>query len=201
MTFQLFKSKGSASGVAPTKRVKKRLSENNKAVEASHGIDTFASLGLSPWLQQSCAVMGLHSPTPIQCACIPETLKMNTNVLGQAQTGSGKTAAFALPILETLSREPYGVFAVVLTPARELAYQIGEQFLALGSPIRVRCEIAVGGVDMLKQAIAIKQRPHVLVGTPGRIAAHITGPDPPFLKAAKFLVLDEADRLLSGTYC
>ena len=97
----------------------------------------FASLGLAPWLAGACKEMGLKEPTPIQKACIGPALE-GQDVLGSAETGSGKTAAFALPILQALSVDPYGVFAVVLSPARELATQIAEQFSALGSRMGVR---------------------------------------------------------------
>jgi ATP-dependent RNA helicase DDX49/DBP8 len=87
---------------------------------------TFASLGLCSWLQQSTAAMGFRFPTDIQRACVAPVLQ-GRDVIGCAETGSGKTAAFALPILQHLSEDPFGVFAVVLTPTRELGIQIAEQ--------------------------------------------------------------------------
>ena len=205
-SFTLYKQKSTRPPTSKTKPnpyiVKKTLPKPHAPTRDEEGdelvLGKFEQLGLSPWLQHACDSLGILTPTPIQAACIPETLKENTNVLGHAQTGSGKTAAFALPILEKLSADPYGIYAVVLTPTRELAFQISDQFNAFGSAIRVRCETVVGGVDMLQQAIALKSRPHVVVATPGRLAAHLTGADPPFLRSAKFLVLDEADRLLAG---
>jgi ATP-dependent RNA helicase DDX49/DBP8 len=91
-------------------------------------------------------------------------------VVGSAPTGSGKTAAFALPILQKLAPDPYGIFAVVLTPTRELAMQIADQFNALGSPINVRCTVIIGGMNMLQQSMELAKMPHVVVGTPGRLA-------------------------------
>jgi ATP-dependent helicase YprA (DUF1998 family) len=98
-------------------------------------IRTFAALGLERWLVNACDTMGLKRPTDVQWNCIPVILK-GRNVLASAQTGSGKTAAFALPILQLLSQDPYGVFALVLTPTRELAFQIRDQFVALGMQVR-----------------------------------------------------------------
>ena len=112
------------------------------------------------------------TPTPVQRNCVPAAL-LGANVVSSAPTGSGKTAAFALPILDRLARDPYGVFAVVLTPTRELAIQISEQFVALGSPVRVRCEVVIGGVSILTQSVALQSSPHIVVATPGRLAAHV----------------------------
>eukprot|EP00316_Scyphosphaera_apsteinii_P004306 CAMPEP_0119349990 /NCGR_PEP_ID=MMETSP1333-20130426/109831_1 /TAXON_ID=418940 /ORGANISM="Scyphosphaera apsteinii, Strain RCC1455" /LENGTH=512 /DNA_ID=CAMNT_0007362597 /DNA_START=170 /DNA_END=1708 /DNA_ORIENTATION=- len=140
--------------------------------------------------------MGLREPTPIQQACIGPTLQ-GRDVLGSAETGSGKTAAFALPIIQALSNDPYGVFAVVLSPARELASQIADQFAAFGAPMPVRVSVVVGGVDMMQQALELAQRPHVVVGTPGRLADHMqSGTTGSVLRKVRFLVIDEADRLL-----
>jgi len=156
----------------------------------------WASLGLSPWLGETCIEMGLKRPTPIQEACIPPALQGH-DVLGSAETGSGKTAAFALPILQALSEDPYGVFAVVLSPARELAAQIADQFSALGTRMSVRVSLIVGGVDMMRQALELSKRPHIVIGTPGRLADHLrSSGSAAVMRNARFLVIDEADRLL-----
>ena len=95
-------------------------------------------------------------------------------MIGLAQTGSGKTGAFALPILQDLLDVQKPFFALVLAPTRELAVQIAEQFEALGSGIGVRCAVLVGGVDMMQQSVAIGKQPHIIVGTPGRIVDHLS---------------------------
>lgn len=84
---------------------------------------TFGQLGLQPWVVKQCAALALDKPTEVQRLCIPAVLA-GKHVVGGAVTGSGKTAAFALPMLQILSEEMYGVFALVMTPSRELAYQI-----------------------------------------------------------------------------
>jgi ATP-dependent RNA helicase DDX47/RRP3 len=96
------------------------------------------------------------------------------DVIGLAQTGSGKTGAFALPILQGLMDKPQELYALVLSPTRELAIQIAEQFEALGSGIGLKSAVLVGGIDMMAQAIALAKRPHVIVGTPGRVVDHLT---------------------------
>lgn len=158
---------------------------------------SFEDLGLSEWAVQVCRELGMKKPTPVQQHCIPQIIK-GKDVMGLAQTGSGKTAAFALPILHKLAQNPYGVFALVITPTRELAFQLAEQFKAIGSPLRLRCTVVIGGMDMISQAQALMQRPHVVIATPGRIKSLLEDyPDvPKVFSRAKFLVLDEADRLL-----
>ncbi|GFR48805.1 hypothetical protein Agub_g10756, partial [Astrephomene gubernaculifera] len=133
--------------------------------------------------------------------CIPAILK-GRDVIGLAQTGSGKTAAFALPILQSLAKDPYGVFAVVLTPTRELAVQISEQFRALGAGMRLKELVVIGGVDMQQQARELARRPHVVVATPGRLRGLLDADSglAAGLARARFLVLDEADRVLDTTF-
>jgi len=163
---------------------------NNKS------LDTFAALGLCEWMECSCKMMGFREPYPIQEKCIPAILD-GRDVMGCAETGSGKTAAFALPILQKLSEDPYGIFAVILTPTRELAIQINEQFNALGAATGVRTALVIGGESIMSQGAEISRRPHVIIATPGRLRHHIQSADPPHLSKTKFLVLDEADRLLT----
>lgn len=129
---------------------------------------TFKALGLSEWLQKVCSSLGMSKPTPVQQACVPAILQ-GRDVIGVAHTGSGKTAAFALPILQKLSKDPYGVFALVLTPTRELAFQLAEQFQALGAGLTLKHSVVVGGLDMQQQSKELARRPHVVIATPGRL--------------------------------
>jgi ATP-dependent RNA helicase DDX47/RRP3 len=140
--------------------------------------------------------LGWKTPTSIQVDAIPHAFKGH-DLIGLAQTGSGKTAAFALPILQALLEKPQALFACVLSPTRELAIQISEQFEALGSGIGVKCAVVVGGIDMMAQSIALARRPHIVVGTPGRLVDHLTNTKGFSLRTIKYLVLDEADRLLN----
>jgi ATP-dependent RNA helicase DDX47/RRP3 len=117
-------------------------------------------------------------------------------LIGLAETGSGKTAAFALPILQSLLEKPQPFFALVLAPTRELAFQISQQFEALGSLISVRCTVLVGGMDMVSQSIALGKKPHIIVATPGRLLDHLENTKGFSLRALKYLVMDEADKLL-----
>ncbi|KAH3840390.1 hypothetical protein DPMN_113838 [Dreissena polymorpha] len=143
--------------------------------------------------------MGLSKPTEIQQNCVLPILK-GQDCIGCAKTGSGKTAAFALPILQKLSEDPYGIFALILTPTRELAFQICEQINVLGKPIGVRVTVITGGLDMLQQGLDLQVKPHIVISTPGRLADHLQSCDTFNLKKIKFLVLDEADRLIEDDY-
>lgn len=169
------------------------------ADSASNMLISFLNLGVDPWLVKRCELLGIRHPTPVQVHCIPPILS-GRDVIGCAQTGSGKTAAFALPILHTLSKDPYGPYALVLTPTRELAFQIADQFNAFGSSMAVRCAVIVGGVDMLKQSLTLQQRPHIIVATPGRFRDHLLRVEPPNISLVKYVVLDEADRLLDVSF-
>ncbi|XP_017582998.1 PREDICTED: probable ATP-dependent RNA helicase DDX49, partial [Corvus brachyrhynchos] len=106
---------------------------------------------------------------------------------GCAKTGSGKTAAFVLPVLQVLSEDPYGIFCLVLTPTRELAYQIAEQFRVLGKPLGLKDCVVVGGLDMVAQALELSRKPHVVIATPGRLADHLRSSSTFSLKKLKFL--------------
>lgn len=162
---------------------------------------SFAKLGLARWLVQTCDKLGMHYPTTIQVMCIPHVLA-GKNLAGNARTGSGKTACYCLPILHQLSKDPYGVFALVLTPVRELAFQVTDNFRALGQSINVQVGEVVGGRDFSTQSQMMADRKHVLVATPGRLADLLRG-DAALVKAfrkLRFFVLDEADQLLTQTF-
>ncbi|XP_012281439.1 probable ATP-dependent RNA helicase DDX49 [Orussus abietinus] len=165
----------------------------------SNSDDTFAQLQLNSWIVAQCKSIGISTPTPIQKNCIPRILA-GDDCIGCAKTGSGKTLAFALPILQVLCDDPYGIFALVLTPSRELAFQIGDQFAAIGKPINLKKCVIVGGMDMVAQAQELAKSPHIVVATPGRLADHLESSDSFSLKRIKFLVVDEADRLLGGEF-
>lgn len=148
----------------------------------------FATLGISKWLVEALQAMKITQPTAIQKACIPQILQ-GKDCIGGAKTGSGKTIAFGAPMLTKWSEDPSGMFGVVLTPTRELAMQIAEQFTALGSSMNIRVALVVGGESIVDQAINLQRKPHFIVATPGRMAHHImnSGEDTiGGLKRAKF---------------
>ncbi|XP_046626525.1 probable ATP-dependent RNA helicase DDX49 [Neodiprion virginianus] len=162
-------------------------------------VNSFVDLKLNSWIVKQCNSIGLKKPTPIQANCIPRILA-GEDCIGCAKTGSGKTLAFALPILQKLCEDPYGIFALILTPTRELAFQIADQFSVIGQAINLKKSVIVGGMDMMIQGKELAKHPHIVVATPGRLADHLESCDTFTLKRIKFLVLDEADRLLSGQF-
>ncbi|EFY95026.1 DEAD/DEAH box helicase [Metarhizium robertsii] len=156
---------------------------------------TFKELGIVDSLCEACESLNYKFPTPIQEKSIPIALQ-DRDIIGLAETGSGKTAAFALPILQALLDKPQPLFGLVLAPTRELAHQIGQAFEALGSSISLRCAVIVGGLDMVPQAVALGKKPHIIVATPGRLVDHLEKTKGFSLRTLKYLVMDEADRLL-----
>lgn len=173
-------------------------SEEDAAIPASEDAGaekTFADLGVIDSLCDACSSLGFTKPTAIQRESIPIALQ-GKDIIGLAETGSGKTAAFALPILQALLDKPQPLFGLILAPTRELAYQISQQFEALGSLINVRCAVVVGGMDMVPQAISLAKKPHIVVATPGRLLDHLENTKGFSLRQLKYLVMDEADRLL-----
>ncbi|KAF1764665.1 hypothetical protein GCK72_004614 [Caenorhabditis remanei] len=162
----------------------------------------FSELGVSSWIIQQLQTMHISTATPVQAACIPKILS-GSDILGCARTGTGKTLAFAIPIIQKLSIDPYGIYALILTPTRELAFQIADQFSAVGKPITLKCSVIVGGRSLIHQARELSDRPHIVVATPGRLADLINSDAEIIAKVFKkiqFFVLDEADRMLEGQY-
>lgn len=154
----------------------------------------FTSLGLPAPLLQALARLNFTSPTPIQAQAVPLALQ-GRDVLGSAQTGTGKTGAFGIPLVARLLDSP-GSAALVLTPTRELATQVLKQlrdFLGTSSPVKTA--LLIGGEAMPKQLAQLRARPRLIVGTPGRINDHLTRHSLK-LNGTDFLVLDETDRML-----
>ncbi len=158
-----------------------------------HG--NFHALGLSEALLHDVASAGFVSPTPIQERAIPPALA-GRDIIGCAQTGTGKTAAFVIPIIERLAVFPKGQpQALILAPTRELALQTLATIEKLGRSRRISATVIVGGADMQAQVRGLRQRPDVLVATPGRLLDHMWN-GTVLLSSIKMLVLDEADRML-----
>jgi ATP-dependent RNA helicase RhlE len=163
---------------------------------------SFASLGLAEPLARAVADMGYDTMTPIQAQAIPVVLT-GQDVMGAAQTGTGKTAAFALPLLQRLlkhansSTSParHPVRALVLLPTRELADQVAQQVKAYAVHTPLRSTVVFGGMDMKPQTLELKKGVEVLVATPGRLLDHIEAKNA-VLNQVEYVVLDEADRML-----
>src|SRR5262249_1309307 len=154
---------------------------------------SFSSLGLSSESQAALARAGYRVPTPIQARAIPPALA-GKDVIGCAATGTGKTAAFVLPLVERLSGKQ-GIRALVLAPTRELAIQIDEHAARFGKARGVRTALLIGGVSIGPQQLALHSRPQLLIATPGRLIDHLESPHAP-LQALGLRALAEAARML-----
>lgn len=158
---------------------------------------SFADFTLDPRLQRAVKDAGFETPTPVQAATIPIGLN-GRDLIGTAQTGTGKTAAFVLPILQHLLANPVSkpcTRVLVLTPTRELAEQVSDTFKLLSHFTKIRTATVYGGVGMYSQEQALKTGAEVIVACPGRLLDHIGRGNTDFSKVEK-LVLDEADRML-----
>jgi ATP-dependent RNA helicase DDX27 len=160
---------------------------------------TFTELNLSRQLVKACTTLGYNAPTPIQAAVVPLALT-GRDICGRAVTGSGKTAAFMLPLLERmLHRGPRPVAAthvLVLVPTRELAVQVHQMTERLAQFTTIRAALVVGGLSANVQAASLRTRPEIVVATPGRLIDHVRNTHSVGLEDLAALVLDEADRLL-----
>jgi ATP-dependent RNA helicase DeaD len=155
---------------------------------------TFAALNLSAETLASLDAKGYAAPTECQAEAVPQALA-GKDLVVQSRTGTGKTAAFAIPIAEKVDSARDAVQAVVLTPTRELALQVTEEVVAIGRGRGLKVETIYGGDSMDRQVQGIRAGAHVIVGTPGRVLDHLRRRTLRF-DAVKILVLDEADRML-----
>ncbi len=153
----------------------------------------FDELGLPEKVLDSIRKLGFERPTPIQAKGIPEALAGH-DLIGKAETGTGKTLAFLAPILSQIEFDRVSVQALVLCPTRELAQQVEASAVALGRPFGLRTALVVGGVHASSQLFSLHQGAHLVVGTPGRVLEFLEGRSMNF-GWVRFLVLDEADRM------
>ncbi|MFM7580864.1 MAG: DEAD/DEAH box helicase, partial [Microcystaceae cyanobacterium] len=155
---------------------------------------TFQSLGLSEERANHLTSLGFEAPTPIQAEAIPLLLQ-GQDMLAQSQTGTGKTAAYSLPILEKIERRP-GVQALILTPTRELAQQVAEAMKEFANDRRLFILTVYGGQSIDRQIRSLERGVQIVVGTPGRVI-DLLDRGKLNLETVNWLVLDEADEMLS----
>lgn len=155
----------------------------------------FGDLGLSRPVIQSISNMGFEEPTPIQEQTIPVAMT-GRDLIGQAHTGTGKTAAFGIPLVEKIGVELDQIQAIVLTPTRELAVQVAEELNKVGQYKGIRTLPIYGGQDINRQIRALSKKPHIIVGTPGRLMDHMRRRTLR-LHQIEMVVIDEADEMLN----
>jgi len=155
---------------------------------------TFNDFALPEALQHKLDALGFEKPTPVQERAIPAALEQR-DILGSAQTGTGKTAAFAIPLLTKIMNHA-DVYGIIVTPTRELALQVDEQIRAfLSAKSKIRSVVLIGGASIDRQIQALAKRPKIIVGTPGRIIDHLERKSLD-LAGFNYVVLDETDRML-----
>ena len=155
---------------------------------------TFKDFALPEALQHKLDALGFDTPTPVQERAIPAALE-HRDILGSAQTGTGKTAAFSIPLLTKIMNHA-DVYGIIVTPTRELALQVDEQIRAfLSAKSKIRSVVLIGGASIERQVQALGKRPKIIVGTPGRIIDHLERKSLD-LSGFNYVVLDETDRML-----
>jgi ATP-dependent RNA helicase DeaD len=159
-------------------------------------LSKFEALGLSEASLKAIEKKGFEEPTPIQSQAIPIILSTNDDIVGQAQTGTGKTAAFGLPILEQLDENKRGIKALIVTPTRELAVQVSEELYSFKKNKKTKIIPIYGGTSIDRQIKKIQEGTDIVVGTPGRLIDLINR-NVIKLNDLDYLVLDEADEMLN----
>jgi len=157
-------------------------------------LNTFSEFGLEPKVLQAITELGFEEATPIQVKSIPIAMT-GRDMIGQAQTGTGKTAAFGLPLINKISKDEEHIVALIMTPTRELAIQVAEEIGKLARFKGTRSLAIYGGQDIVRQIRALKKKPQIIIGTPGRLLDHINRKTIK-LDDVQTVVLDEADEML-----
>lgn len=168
--------------------------ENGIRKKGVYNLKFFKELGVSEETLKSLEEMGFETPTPIQQESIPTALE-RVDILGQAQTGTGKTGAFGIPIIENTAKGE-GSQTLILTPTRELAVQVSDQLKKFAKHKQLRVTVIFGGMSIDRQIKDLKRRPEIIVGTPGRVIDHIRRRTLK-LDSINTLVLDEADEMMN----
>ena len=185
---------GATDTDAPTATPTDAAATDAAAIDADEPSVTFKDLGLSPAIQQTLDELGYQDPTPIQAQAIPELLDGH-DVIGQAQTGTGKTAAFGLPLLQYLEPDNPEVQAIVMTPTRELCIQVTQALRAYAEHLDINIVAVFGGAPIRSQQSQLRSGAHVVVATVGRMM-DLMSRRSLVLTSARYVVLDEADEML-----
>ena len=164
---------------------------NNKEQNSEEGTVGFDGLGIAPKLLAALLGSGFKNPTPIQSKAIPICIQ-GRDIVGIAQTGTGKTMAFSIPMLQRIAHE--GGQGLVVLPTRELALQVEEELIKIAKRFGLRTSVLIGGASMGRQIEELRRKPHVIVVTPGRLIDHLQRKTAS-LDGVSVVVLDEADRM------
>lgn len=161
---------------------------------------SFNKLGLDNWLLKNISCLAYKHPTPVQEKIIPQIIN-EKSIIAISKTGTGKTASFCLPLLNILSSDPFGLFAIILEPTRELAIQVLEKLKIYSTGFNLRVSLIYGGTDYTQQLVELARIPHIIIATPGRLKTLLENGSIQLVRNLKFLVLDEFDQLLNDSIC
>lgn len=160
--------------------------------------DSFEKMRLEKWIKKVINYLSYKEPTEVQKYVIPQILK-EKNVIAISKTGTGKTASFCLPILSELSKNPFGLYAIILEPTRELVLQVEEKLKLFSTGFNLRMCSVVGGEDFTTQLNELDKIPHIIIATPGRLVSFLENNYIKLVQNLRYFVMDEFDQLLDET--
>ena len=160
--------------------------------------NSFEIMKLEKWIKKVIAYLSYKEPTIVQKHIIPQILK-DKSVIAVSKTGTGKTASFCLPILSELSKDPYGLYSIILEPTRELVLQVEEKLKLFSTGFNLRMCSIIGGEDYTSQLKELDKIPHIIIATPGRLVAFLENGSIKLVENLKYFVMDEFDQLLNET--
>ena len=160
--------------------------------------NTFENMKLEKWIIKVIKYLSYKEPTIVQKYIIPQILN-NKSVIAISKTGTGKTASFCLPILSELSKDPYGLYSIILEPTRELVLQVEEKLKLFSTGFNLRMCSIIGGEDYTTQLVELDKIPHIIIATPGRLVSFLENKSIKLVQNLKYFVMDEFDQLLNDT--
>ena len=160
--------------------------------------NSFEIMKLEKWIKKVISYLSYKEPTIVQKHIIPQILK-DKSVIAVSKTGTGKTASFCLPILSELSKDPYGLYSIILEPTRELVLQVEEKLKLFSTGFNLRMCSIIGGEDYTSQLKELDKIPHIIIATPGRLVAFLENGSIKLVENLKYFVMDEFDQLLNDT--
>ena len=160
--------------------------------------NSFENMKLEKWIKKIITYLSYKEPTEVQKYIIPQILK-NKSVIAISKTGTGKTASFCLPILSELSKNPFGLYAIILEPTRELVLQVEEKLKLYSTGFNLRMCSIIGGEDFTSQLRELDKIPHIIIATPGRLISFLENNYIKLLENLRYFVMDEFDQLLNET--
>ena len=161
-------------------------------------VDSFDDMKLEKWIKKVIAYLSYKNPTIVQKYIIPQILN-DKSVIAVSKTGTGKTASFCLPILSELSKDPYGLYSIILEPTRELVIQVEEKLKLFSTGFNLRMCSIIGGEDYTTQLKELDKIPHIIIATPGRLVTFLENNYIKLVQNLKYFVMDEFDQLLNDT--